>query len=82
MMPGTLSELDVPILDEEEVIGVLNFESTREGAFSQEDEDFLQTLAGQAVLAIRNAQAYEREKRLAEEGRVLNEISKEIINQL
>lgn len=82
MMPDTLSELDVPILNEEEVIGVLNFESTREGAFRQEDEDFLQTLAGQAVLAIRNAQAYEREKRLAEEGRVLNEISKEIISQL
>jgi GAF domain-containing protein len=82
MMPETLSELDVPILDEEEVIGVLNFESIREGAFRQEDEDFLQTLAGQAVLAIRNAQAYEREKRLAEEGQVLNEISKEIISQI
>jgi len=60
----------------------LNFESTKEGAFQQEDQDFLQTLAGQAVLAIKNAQAYEREKRLAEEGRVLNQISKEIISQL
>lgn len=78
----TVSELDVPLLDGEEVIGVLNFESTREGAFRQEDEDFLLTLAGQAVLAIKNAQAYEREKRLAEEGRVLNQISKEITSQL
>ena len=64
------------------MLGVLNFESTKEGAFHQEDEDFLLTLAGQAVLAIKNAQAYEREKRLAEEGRVLNEISKEITGQL
>ena len=78
----TISELDVPLLDGDEALGVLNFESTKEGAFHQEDQDFLITLAGQAVLAIKNGQAYEREKRLAEEGRVLNEISKEITGQL
>lgn len=78
----TVAELDVPLLDRDEVIGVLNFESVREAAFSQEDQDFLRTLAGQAVLAIKNAQAYERERRLAEEGRVLNQISKEITSQL
>ncbi len=78
----TISELDVPLLDGDEVVGVLNFESIKEGAFQQEDQDFLLTLAGQAVLAIKNGQAYEREKRLAEEGRVLNQISKEITSQL
>jgi len=78
----TLAELDVPLLDGDEVIGVLNVESAREGAFGQEDQDILLTLAGQAVLAIKNGQAYEREKRLAEEGRVLNQISKEITGQL
>jgi GAF domain-containing protein len=78
----TISELDVPLIDGEEVVGILNFESTREAAFREEDEDFLLTLAGQAVLAIKNAQAYERERRLAEEGRVLNQISKEITSQL
>ena len=77
-----ISELDVPLLDGEEAVGVLNFESARKGAFRQEDEDFLLALAGQAVIAIKNAQAFEREKRLAEEGRVLNEISKEITSQL
>ncbi len=79
---STVSELDVPLLDGQEVVGMLNFESTREAAFRQEDEDFLLTLAGQAVLAIKNAQAHEREKRLAAEAQVLNEISKEIISQL
>jgi GAF domain-containing protein len=77
-----VSELDVPLFDGEEMIGVLNFESSIEGAFSQEDENFLTTLAGQVVLAVKKAQAYEREKRLAAERRVLNEISKEIIGQL
>lgn len=80
--PYIVSELDVPLLDGDEAIGVLNFESTKEGAFRQEDQDFLLTLAGQAVLAIKNAQAYEREKRLAEEGQVLNQVSREITSQL
>ncbi len=78
----TISELDVPMLDGGEVVGVLNFESVKECAYRQEDEDFLLTLAGQAVLAIKNARAYEREKRLVAEAQVLNEISKEITSQL
>ncbi len=78
----TLSELDVPMIHDNQVIGVLNFESTRVGAFTHDDEVFLTTLAGQAVLAINKSQAFERERRLAEEGYVLNEISREITSQL
>lgn len=77
-----VSELDVPLLDGQEIVGILNFESTKEGAFRQEDQDFLLTLAGQGVLAIKNAQAYEREKLLAAQAQALNQISKEIIGQL
>lgn len=76
-----ISELDVPLLDGEEMIGVLNFESSVEEAFSEEDENFLSTLAGQVVLAVKKAQAYAVEKRQATERRVLNEISREIIRQ-
>ncbi len=79
---STISELDVPLLDGDEVIGVFNFESAREGAFLQEDQNFLLTLAGQVVIAVKNAQVYEREKRLADEGQTLNDISKEIVSQL
>lgn len=78
----TISELDVPLFDGEEIVGALNFESRRANAFSQEDEHFLVTLAGHAVLAIKKAQAYAREKRFAEESQILNEVSKEIIGQL
>jgi GAF domain-containing protein len=69
----TVSELDVPLMDEDRVIGVLNFESEVEDAFRQEDLLFLETLAGQAVLAVKKAQAYEREKRFAERFRLLYE---------
>lgn len=74
----TLSELDVPLMDEDRVIGVLNFESEHEEAFCQEDLLFLETLAGQAVLAVKKAQAYEREKRFAERFRLLYEAGQEL----
>lgn len=78
----TISELDVPLMVDNEVIGVLNFESNSEGTFRQEDQDFLTTLAGPAVLAIKKAQAYERATSLAKEAQALNKISKEIAGQL
>ncbi|HZR38906.1 MAG TPA: GAF domain-containing protein [Ktedonobacteraceae bacterium] len=78
----TVSEMDVPLLDGDEVVGVISLESARQGNFSLDDQTFLQTLAGQAVLAVKKAQAYEREKRIAEEWQVLNEISKQITGQL
>jgi len=74
----TVSELDVPLMDEDRVIGVLNFESEIEDAFRQEDLLFLETLAGQAVLAVKKAQAYEREKRFAERFRLLYEAGQEL----
>ncbi|MCB0196053.1 MAG: GAF domain-containing protein [Anaerolineae bacterium] len=77
-----LSELDVPLLFDDEAIGIINFESTREAAFSRADQEFLVTLAGQVVLAIRNAQAYEQQKHLADERKALNKISQKIIGQL
>ncbi len=44
---GMLSELAVPIVLNERTVGVLNVESTRLGAFSPEDAQLLETLAGQ-----------------------------------
>jgi GAF domain-containing protein/anti-sigma regulatory factor (Ser/Thr protein kinase) len=76
------SELDVPLVDEDSVIGVINFASETPDAFSEKDETFLVTLAGQAVLAIKKAQAYEREKRSAAEGQALIDVGKEIVSQL
>lgn len=67
----TVAELDVPLLDGERTLGVINFESSTPAAFSERDQAFLVVLAGQAVLAVKNAQAYEREKRAAEENQAL-----------
>lgn len=79
---GTRSELDVPLLDGERVLGVLNFESTEPNAFTEQDIRFLSTLAGQAVLAVRQAQALETQKRLAEERETLIRLGKELTRRL
>lgn len=75
---NVISELDVPLLDGEEAVGVLNCESTKEDAFSEDDENDLVTLARQAVLAIKNAQAYERERREAQRFELLYQAGREL----
>jgi PAS domain S-box-containing protein/putative nucleotidyltransferase with HDIG domain len=49
------SELCVPLKINDEVIGVINAESTRCAAFSQADERLLTTMAGYLALGIKNA---------------------------
>jgi diguanylate cyclase (GGDEF)-like protein len=56
----TISELCVPIKFKERILGVINAESTKKAAFSEDDERLLITLAGQIATAleqIRKAQA-------------------------
>lgn len=81
--PTTRSEMDLPLLDENEnVIGIISFESDRLARFTQEDQDFLMTLANQAVLALKNAQAYQRERQTLQAQQAVQEIEREIISQL
>jgi diguanylate cyclase (GGDEF)-like protein len=56
----TISELCVPIKFKEQILGVVNAESTKRDAFTEDDERLLITLAGQIATAmeqIRKAQA-------------------------
>lgn len=76
-----LSEIDVPLLSRDQVIGVINFESTKEGAFDQEKEDFLTLLAEKAVLAIQNATAYDNAASGKQRLVALHEVDKQIIEQ-
>ena len=80
--PTTRSELCVPLKVGERVIGVVNAESARPGAFSELDERLLSTLAGQLSVAIdrlRAAAAEQRASQRAAESRaVLYEASQAI----
>ncbi len=63
------SELALPLLIKDRLIGVLDFESYRQDAFSEDSERLLMTLAANIAVALENASLYQRvredERRLA-----------------
>ncbi|HTD65197.1 MAG TPA: GAF domain-containing protein [Candidatus Limnocylindria bacterium] len=60
LRPEVRSELAVPLEVNGEVRGVINVDSDREGAFSEEDESLLQELARQAAKVIHHTWLYEQ----------------------
>lgn len=54
------SELAVPLVFKERLVGVLDLESDRYNAFGEDDERFLATLASYVAIALENAKLYER----------------------
>ncbi|HUH97138.1 MAG TPA: GAF domain-containing protein [Anaerolineales bacterium] len=58
---NTRSELSVPLLFNEKVIGVLDIQSDRVNAFTEDDRFMFETVAGTIAAAIRNADLYRSE---------------------
>jgi sigma-B regulation protein RsbU (phosphoserine phosphatase) len=56
----TRSELAVPLIYKDKVIGVLDLEHTRRGFFTEDHRRTVTTLAAQIAIAIENAQLYEQ----------------------
>jgi PAS domain S-box-containing protein len=54
MFPGVQSELAIPILAEDKILGVLDVESRQRGAFKEKDVTLLEILASHAATAISN----------------------------
>ncbi len=66
-LPQTRSEMALPLMVREEAIGVLDVQSTKASAFSEEDIAILQILADQIALAIDNTRLLqESQQALAE----------------
>lgn len=59
---GLVSNLTIPLIIKEEVIGVLCLYTREEHEFSDEEIDFLSSLATQAAIAIYNSKLYEQSK--------------------
>lgn len=75
------SELAVPLLSGERIIGVLNVESPVPGFFTPDHARILQALAGQAAVAIERAQRFEVEQ-LAAIGGLAGDIVHRLNNPL
>jgi len=76
------SELAVPLVLEGQVIGVVNVNSTKLDAFTQEDLELLSTLASQSAKVIQNAKLYDALRRKANELSTLFNVGKIITGTL
>ena len=76
------SWLGVPMLAEDEVIGVVALESRVESAFSTADVQLVSTLAGTAGIALHNARLFAETTQRNAELAVINEIGEALAKQL
>jgi sigma-B regulation protein RsbU (phosphoserine phosphatase) len=83
--PETRSELCVPLIYKDKVIGVLDIEHTRRGYFTDDHVRTMTTLAAQVAIAIENARLYERvarqERRLQKDLALAHELQFRLLPQ-
>jgi phosphoserine phosphatase RsbU/P len=83
--PETRSELTVPLIYKDKVIGVLDLEHTRRGFFTEDHKRTVTTLAAQVAIAIENARLYEeiarQEKRLERDLSLARELQFRLLPQ-
>jgi phosphoserine phosphatase RsbU/P len=83
--PETRSELTVPLIYKDKVIGVLDLEHTRRGFFTDDHRRTVTTLAAQVAIAIENARLYEeiarQERRLERDLALARELQMRLLPQ-
>jgi sigma-B regulation protein RsbU (phosphoserine phosphatase) len=84
--PETRSELAVPLIYKDKVIGVLDLEHTRRGFFTEEHKRTIMTLAAQIAIAVENARLYEeierQERRLERDLALARELQIRLLPQM
>jgi PAS domain S-box-containing protein len=76
---GARSELAVPLVAREKIIGVFNVESPVPHAFREEDIAPLITMAGQAAIAIENARLYKNLREVSDRYQELHQFNSRIL---
>ena len=81
--PGSLSEMAVPLIVQDRVVGVLNVESARIGYFTEEHQRALSLLAPQVASSIENARLYaelaQRQQRIDEDLKAARKLQKVLL---
>lgn len=76
-LPDTRSEIALPLISADKLLGVLDVQSVHESALTQEDTSILQLLADQIAVAIQNADLFtETQAALESARRAYGEISR------
>ena len=78
LLPETRSEMALPLIVGERVLGALDVQSTKPAAFSQEDIAVLQLVANQIAVAVDNALKFSEEATLLEATSPLYRISRRL----
>jgi GAF domain-containing protein len=80
LLPDTASELAVPLIVGDQLLGVLDVQSERLNAFTNEDANIQTTLASQVATALQNARSFSQSQRQAERETSVNLITQKIQN--
>ena len=80
--PGVRSELAVPLIAKNKVIGVIDVEAAQPAAFTEEHKRLLTLFASRIAAGIENARLYTRVSRQARQLTLLTEISRELTSIL
>ena len=75
---NTRSELAIPLIFRNDLLGVLNVESEQIAAYDEHDEEMLGTLGGSLAAIIANARLLEQVRRQAERERMLYAVTSKI----
>lgn len=75
--PRTRSEVAVPLIVRNEVVGILDCQSDKPDAFDEEMVDLLTLFATKAAIALQNCELYARERRRTAQLEAINSIAKQ-----
>jgi len=81
-LADTRSEMSVPMVMADRLLGVFDVQSNRLAAFTEQDVQTLQTLADTLAVAVRNARLFEGERRRRRLAEILREVSTALTSTL
>ena len=73
LLPYTRSEIALPLLVGDRVLGALDVQSTKEADFGPELIETMQNMAGQVAIALENARLYQEAQRVIKEMRAVQQ---------
>ncbi len=78
LLPETASEMAIPLVIGDQLLGVLDVQSDHTNAFTEEDASIQSTLAAQVATSLQNARSYTQAQQQAQREAMLNAISQKI----
>lgn len=74
-LPATKSEIAVPIIAGDQILGVLDVQNNVENSLTEQDADLLSSIANQVGIALQNARQYQVSQKVARELGVVADIA-------